>query len=472
MKRSVVYLLLGAILVAALAAGAFTLRPWEAAQQETDTRSAVAQRGTLLVVVSASGSVEPKTSVSLSFEVPGRVEEVAVEVGDRVAPGDKLARVDDRQLELQVRQAQESLALAEAQLAQLEAGPRPAEIAAAEANLRVAQAQLAAAEANRDQLVSGVSRAQIAGAEAQVASARLQQKPIQDAHDRIVHGDSSDEAKEQARYDLYVANKALEAAQVQLDELLAGADRNDVLASEANVSAGEAQVDAAQAQLDLIRSGASQEQIADAEAQVAQAQSALELAELAIESATLRAAFDAIVAEVGVRVGDLASPGVPRIVLLDTSSLHVIVSVDEIDVGKLVEGQGADVMLDALPGVVVNGTVDHIAPVATFEGGVVYYDVFIGLATTDEPVRVDMSANATIVVEELVDVLQVPTWIVRVDRRTGQTYVDRQTGDGTERVDVDLGIRHEGVAEVLNGLSEGDVLVWVDEAAPFGLGGS
>jgi multidrug efflux pump subunit AcrA (membrane-fusion protein) len=129
-------------------------------------------------------------------------------------------------------------------------------------------------------------------------------------------------------------------------------------------------------------------------------------------------------------------------------------------------------MLDALPGVVVNGTVDHIAPVATFEGGVVYYDVFIGLATTDEPVRVDMSANATIVVEELVDVLQVPTWIVRVDRRTGQTYVDRQTGDGTERVDVDLGIRHEGVAEVLNGLSEGDVLVWVDEAAPFGLGGS
>jgi multidrug efflux pump subunit AcrA (membrane-fusion protein) len=52
---------------------------------------------------------------------------------------------------------------------------------------------------------------------------------------------------------------------------------------------------------------------------------------------------------------------------------------------------------------------------------------------------------------------------VRVDQDTGQTYVHRQVGDDVERVDVKLGTRYEGVAQVLDGLSEGDKAVWVVE---------
>lgn len=473
MKRGVIYFVLGVLVVAGAVAGGLYFRPWEPAQQAgSETRTAIVERGTLLVVVSASGSVEPETSVALSFEAPGRVEEVAVEVGDWVEAGDVLARVDARQLALQVRQAQSSLALVEAQLDQLKAGSRPAEIAASEANLRVAQAQLSAAEARRDQTASGVSKAQIAGAEAQLANALLQRKPVRDAHDRIVNGKSSDEAKEQARYDLYVADKAVDAAQAQLDDLLAGVDRNEVRASEASVSSASAQAESAQAQLDLVRGRATAEQIADAEAQVAQAKAALSLAERALESVAMIAPFDAIVAQVDVRVGDLASPGVPRMLLLDASEPHVTVSVDEIDVGKLAEGQSANVVLDALSQEELAGTIGRIAPVATLEGGIVYYEVRIDLAPSDAPVRIDMSATAMVTIEELVDVLLVPTWVVRVDRATGNTYVHRQEGNVVERVDVDLGQRHEGVAQVLSGLSEGDLLVWVEDALPFGLGGS
>jgi hypothetical protein len=82
-----------------------------------------------------------------------------------------------------------------------------------------------------------------------------------------------------------------------------------------------------------------------------------------------------------------------------------------------------------------------------------------------------MTANATIVVEELTDVLVIPTWVVHVDRDTGQTYVDRQVGERTERVDVELGARHGGVAQILGGLSEGDVVVWVPGSTMFGFGG-
>ena len=474
MKRRLAYIVTGAVVMAAAVAGALYFRPWEpAARQVTELRTAIVERGTLLVSVTASGSVEPETEVALSFDAPGRVTEVTVEVGDWVSAGEVLARLDSSQLELQVRQAQNSLALVEAQLVQLKAGPRTAEFAATEANLRVARAQLAAADARRDQTASGVGRAQIAGAEAQLANALVQRKPALDAYDRVVREDGPEDARERAGYDLFVANSAVDAAQAQLDELLGGVDRNETRAAEASVASAAAQVEAAEAQLDLLRAGATGEQLADVEAQVAQAQAALRFAERALDSAVMVAPFDAVVAQVDVQVGDLASPGVPRVRLLDAADPHVTVSVDELDVGKLVKGQTAQVALDALPYADLLGTIDRIAPIASLEGGVVYYAVEITLAPSDAPVRVDMSATATVVVEELVDVLQIPTWVVRVDRATGRTYVHRGRGDATERVDIDLGLRHEGMAQVLDGgLSEGDVLVWVEDALPFGLGGS
>jgi multidrug efflux pump subunit AcrA (membrane-fusion protein) len=166
----------------------------------------------------------------------------------------------------------------------------------------------------------------------------------------------------------------------------------------------------------------------------------------------------------------MASAGLPAVTLLDASKFRITVGVDEMDVGRLAEGQVAQVTLDAFPDIAITGTVERIAPVATFEGGVVYYDVLIGLASTDAPIRADMTANATIVVEELTDVLKIPTWVVRVDRSTGQTYVHRQVGGDVERVDVTVGARHEGVAQVLDGLSEGDEVVWVQDSTPFGFG--
>ncbi len=211
--------------------------------------------------------------------------------------------------------------------------------------------------------------------------------------------------------------------------------------------------------------------MADAEAQVAQARAALELAELSLERATLRAPFDGVVAEVNVAAGEVASTVVPPIVLIDTSKSRLTVSADEMDVARLSEGKTARVTIDALPGTVVTGTVEQIAPAPTLEGGVVYYDVTVELAPTDAPIRTDMTANATIVVEELTDVLTVPTWAVRVDRATGQTYVHQQVGDEIERVDVEVGVRHGGVTQVLDGLSEGDEIVRLPESAPFDFGG-
>jgi HlyD family secretion protein len=468
MKRTTLYVILGAILITA-AVSAAVWRSRQAAQPEEETRSALVERGTMLVAVSASGSIEPRARVGLTFELPGRVAEVAVKVGDAVEAGDVLARLDTDRLALQVQQSQAALASVEAQLAQLRAGARLEEIEAAEANLRAAQAQVSGAAANRDQLEAEAGDAQIAAAEAELASAILQQKVAQDTYDKIDKKDAK--RKEQANYNLYAANEALAAAQARLDQVLAGADPDQVRAARANVWAVAAQRDATQAQLDLLLAGAPDGQIAAAEAQVAQARAALEGAQLSLEQAALRAPFDGVVAELNITSGEMAAAGLPAITLIDSSRFRILVRVDEIDVGRLAEGQTAEVTLDALPDAQISGTVERLAPAATLEGGVVYYDVVIALASTDVPVRADMTANATILVEELADVLMVPTWVVRVDRDTGQTYAHRRAGDDVERVDVELGVRHGGFAQVLDGLTEGDEVVWVPESTPFDFGG-
>jgi HlyD family secretion protein len=463
MKRTILYVILGAITVAAMAG----MSACGAEQvEEEETRSATVERGTMLVAVSASGSIEAADRVNLTFELPGEFLEVPAKVGNRVAAGDVLAQLDDRQLTLQVQQAEAALAMAEAQLVQLRAGARPEEVAAAEANLRAVQAQVDAAAANRDELVTGPSDAQIAAVEAQVAAMDLQHRVALLAYDRVVAETDNKDKRERAYYDVWTAEQALSAAQVQLDELRAGADANAVQAAQDNVLAAEAQRDAAQAQLDLALAGATSEQLTDVEAQVAQAQTALALAQLMLDKTTLHAPFDGVVAAVNVTPGEMAAGAMPAITLLDTSRFRMAVDVDEIDVGRLVVGQVAQVTLDALPDVEITGSVKRIAPAATVVGGVVYYGVVIELDPTDAPIRVDMTANATIVVEELADVLLIPTWVVRVDD-TGQTYVNQQAGDEVVRTDIELGIRHEGYAQVLSGLSEGDKAIWV-QASVFG----
>jgi HlyD family secretion protein len=452
------------------------------------------------VAVSASGSIKPVQRVDLALETSGHVSDVPVQVGDSVRTGDLLVSLDTERLELQLEQAEAGLASAEAQLAMLETGAQPAEVEASRANLRAAEAQLDAAEAERDQVGSGAGSADIASAEAEVASALTQQKKAEDWHDATMEcttitrsaGDVIDLGggrvitltedfektfcpllgvpEEQARAQLQAANEALEAARARLDQTRAGADQDQLSAAEANVAAAAAQRDAAQAQLDLVLEGATSGQVTAAEANVEQAQASLRQAELALEQAMLKAPFDGVVAAVNISVGQQATAGLPVVTLVDPSRFHVTIAVDELDVGQLTKGQTARLSFDALPDTVVTGTVGHIADAAALDGGVVTYDVRIDLAPTDAPIRADMTTSASIVVEEISDTLKIPSWAVYVDRDTRQYYVQRRTGDGIERVDVKLGVRNEGVAQVVDGLSAGDEIVRVPESSQFDFG--
>jgi len=175
--------------VAACAAGVFFLR----GGQQTPVRSygLVNPRfDRLIATVNATGQIAPVQTVNLSFAVTGRVAEVLARPGDTVEKGQPLARLDTRELELRLAQAEAQLAQAQANLDRLLAGPSPAEIAAAEAQLaqaagqlrqvegsvtvadmRAAEEQLRQAEARLNQLLAGPRESDVQTAEARIREA-------------------------------------------------------------------------------------------------------------------------------------------------------------------------------------------------------------------------------------------------------------------------------------------------------------
>ncbi len=126
-------------------------------------------RSGIVATIAGSGSVAAERTLALPFQTSGSVTEVLVQEGDTVTAGQPLARLDDRDLQLEVSSAQANLASAQARLAQAQQGnATPEDMAAAQANVASAEAQL------QKTRTGNVTRADIAGAEAQLRSAQAQ----------------------------------------------------------------------------------------------------------------------------------------------------------------------------------------------------------------------------------------------------------------------------------------------------------
>ncbi|MEZ4830757.1 MAG: biotin/lipoyl-binding protein [Caldilineaceae bacterium] len=89
----------------------------QASAAEEPTYEIVAvERGSINSTVSATGSIEPESQVSLSFRSAGRASQVLVSVGQSVAEGQLLAQLDTSDIELALEQANVSLQISQAQL--------------------------------------------------------------------------------------------------------------------------------------------------------------------------------------------------------------------------------------------------------------------------------------------------------------------------------------------------------------------
>ena len=86
-------------------------------------------RQSLVVQVEATGTLQPAREANLTFGTAGRVAEVLISEGDTVAANQELARLDTKQLELAVRDAEDTLALRQSALRQAQQPPNEHDLA-------------------------------------------------------------------------------------------------------------------------------------------------------------------------------------------------------------------------------------------------------------------------------------------------------------------------------------------------------
>ncbi len=241
-----------------------------------------------------------RENIPIGTPVPGLVVEVYVDgrpdyqpphkrVGDRVAKGEPLFRIDDRDLKAELQTREAALLAAEAQLRRLVRMPRAEDVPPAEAAVEEARAKLFDSEAafNRD--------------------AQLYERKMLAASDH-----------DRSRYAVQAAKAALARAEADLAKLKAGAWKEDV----------EVQ-----------------------RAAVAEARSRVESVKILLERLVVRAPVAGEVLQVNVRPGQLATLSwkEPMVVIGEVQRLHVRVDVDENDLFRFREGVPAVATLKGRP---------------------------------------------------------------------------------------------------------------------------
>jgi macrolide-specific efflux system membrane fusion protein len=158
-----------AVLVLALVALGAGGAAWAATRGTSDGSTSIlatASSGTIRQTVSATGTVAPKHEADLSFAVTGEVTSVSATVGEKVAKGAALARVDRSALRIDFDAAKAAVTAAKSQLADDEdSGAADATLQSDEANLRSMRANSADA---KSALADATLRSTISGTVASV----------------------------------------------------------------------------------------------------------------------------------------------------------------------------------------------------------------------------------------------------------------------------------------------------------------
>ena len=204
-----------------------------------------------------------------------------------------------------------------------------------------------------------------------------------------------------------------------------------------------------------------QSSYAAAKAQLMQAEANLELTRIQLSYATIRSPISGVIASVSTQEGEAVAAGfaAPTFVnIIDLHRLEVHTYVDETDIGKIDVGQSASFTVDTYPGIDFPGNVTAIYPKAVIQDNVVNYIVTVEILDfKDRILRPEMTANVTITLEERKDVLAVPTTAIHRDR--GERYVLVVEGDKHVRRTVSVGWRDGAYTEILEGLSDGDLIL-------------
>jgi HlyD family secretion protein len=147
------------------------------------------------------------------------------------------------------------------------------------------------------------------------------------------------------------------------------------------------------------------------------AKAALDRALINLRYATIIAPVSGVVVSRAVDVGQTvaASFNTPTLFTIanDLTKMQVQASIDEADIGKIVNGQDVTFTVDAYSDRSFTGTVSQIRLQPTVTQNVVKYTVIVNVPNPDLKLLPGMTANITVHVQKVTDVLKVPASATR-----------------------------------------------------------
>lgn len=400
-------------------------------------------------IVSATGKIVPEQEALLSVYTGGVVEDVLVKEGNAVTAGQVLVQLEGTEQQLAAVSAA-TLELANAQFA-LDSLYQDTDLIAAQALQAAETAEQALEDLNNPELQRALALQAVAEAQKAVDITERRARYLQTSADQadidaqkaqvVLAKDALDKAQEdfepyankpednltRANYQarLSAAQQVYDLAVIQLNALAGTGSEVDINVAKADyltaqatllqaerdleralagpdageVALLEAQIEKGYRDFETYRVGPDPDDVALAEARIANAENQLAAAQAILADLALVAPFAGVVSEVYVNTSEWVAPGLPVLLLADLEHLQIeTTDLGEIDVAQIVVGDSAIVTFDALPELVLEGTVVRIAPKAA-PGSGVNFPVILKLNEIPAELRWGMTAFVDIELE-------------------------------------------------------------------------
>jgi macrolide-specific efflux system membrane fusion protein len=303
-------------------------------------------------------------------------------------------------------------------------------------------------------------------------SGRIQSLPVRlgdvvKKGDLLAEIDSVDQqnAVKSAEASLANMRAQLSAKQADLKTAQAAVDRANKLKAQNLLS--DADQLAAQAAL-----ASAQAAIASLEAQISQSELAVDAAKLDLERTRITSPADGTVVAVLVTEGSSvnAAQSAPTIVkIADLDTMLIKAQISEADITRVHPGQHATFTILGDPNTKIDATLLSVDPapdaITTSDTGLstsdnaVYYNGIFSVANPDHRLRIAMTTQVTIVIDERKGVLTLPSSALGSAGRDGKYRVGVLEGGKVRPAEVTVGLNNNITAEITEGLNEGDRVV-------------
>jgi membrane fusion protein (multidrug efflux system) len=309
-------------------------------------------------LVSTDDAYVKADNTTIAPKVSGYLLKVLVKDNERVATGQVLARIDDRDFKVALDQAR-------------------ADVAAAGATITSKQAQL-----DVQQAVINAAKATIDVDQAAVTFA----------------------AQEHRRYTDLAASGSGSVQNAQQAQAR-------IASAQATLARDDANLVSARKQVDLLKA-----EIVQANAALARAEALQRQAELNLGYTTITAPIDGVVGNRTLRVGQYVQAGTQLMSVVPAKGAYVVANYKETQLTDVHEGQAVDIAVDMFPGQIVHGHVDSIAPASGQEFALLPPDNATGNFTKVVqriPVRIALDADQNTRIELRPGMSVIPTIATR-----------------------------------------------------------